>query len=375
MDQHLDADQSQNRHQRKFQIAEPAEQIGQREVQASQPEDRKHVRGKNQKRIVRQTNHGGNRIDREHEIGRLHNHEGQEQRCHRQLAVDLREKVVLHKAGMKSKEPSRQTDHPTVLEVHLVIAGEQHLDRRDQQKQAEHVSHPVETVNQLHSDADHHAPHHQRTEDSPQQHAMLIGCRDLEVSQHQRNHEDVIDAQRLFENVAHEEHDGCFPATLRQQLGGVSRVTFMRHGLGCLRVVDTETEPVGVIGQVNETREQHGQAEVNGRPDQGGSRRQGLLFTAREQAQIECQNQQHQQHKSRPNHRSSPFGKWPSDSTATMPAGPDQRGRSIAAVPSFAQRGEGMERRGNRLLVQTRFLPALLGLGIQPLVGDATPFR
>ena len=41
---------------------------------------------------------------------------------------------------------------------------------------------------------------------------MLIRAGDFEITENQRNHEDVVDAERLFQDVAHEELNGRFPA-------------------------------------------------------------------------------------------------------------------------------------------------------------------
>ena len=54
------------------------------------------------------------------------------------------------------------------------------------------------------ADADHRAAHHQRAEDAPEQHAVLVDRRHREVTEDHRDDEDVVDAERLLDDVAGE---------------------------------------------------------------------------------------------------------------------------------------------------------------------------
>ena len=49
--------------------------------------------------------------------------------------------------------------------------------------------------------------HHERAEDAPEQHPVLVLARDREGAEDQREDEDVVDAQRLLDEVAGEERD------------------------------------------------------------------------------------------------------------------------------------------------------------------------
>src|SRR5437763_619402 len=49
---------------------------------------------------------------------------------------------------------------------------------------------------------DHHAPHHKRSKNSPNQDAMLGARRDPEIIKDQDENENVIDAERVFDDVA-----------------------------------------------------------------------------------------------------------------------------------------------------------------------------
>ncbi len=78
----------------------------------------------------------------------------------------------------------------------------------EQQEGTEDVEHPVEPFDQGDAGEDEDRPHHQRAEDAPEQHPMLVARRHLEVAHDQRPHKHVVDAEALLDQVA------------RQVLGG-----------------------------------------------------------------------------------------------------------------------------------------------------------
>ena len=72
----------------------------------------------------------------------------------------------------------------------------------EHQERAEHVQDPVEPVDEGHAGEDEHQPQHQRAEDAPEQHPVLVLARHDEVAEDQRPHEDVVDAEALLDQVA-----------------------------------------------------------------------------------------------------------------------------------------------------------------------------
>ena len=91
------------------------------------------------------------------------------------------------------------------LEVGLLPGGQPHLDAGEDQERAEHVQDPVELRDQPGADQDHDGAQHERAEDAEHQHALLVLRRHREVREHQQEHEDVVDRQRLLDQVAGDE--------------------------------------------------------------------------------------------------------------------------------------------------------------------------
>ena len=101
-------------------------------------------------------------------------------------------------------EPAQQPDDRVRFRIDVVLALGGHADPGEDQERAEHVDDPVELLNQVGAGDDHRAAHHQRAENAPEQHAMLIAQRDAEEAEDQDEHEDVVDRERLFNQVAGE---------------------------------------------------------------------------------------------------------------------------------------------------------------------------
>src|SRR5207253_11224604 len=96
---------------------------------------------------------------------------------------------------------------PTVSEIFCLMFPEKHADGGDNQECAEEIKNKMKTYNQRHSKQDHDSAHDQRSEDSPHQSAMLCDRRDLEITKDQDEDEDVINAERTFDQVTGEKID------------------------------------------------------------------------------------------------------------------------------------------------------------------------
>src|SRR5260370_18811422 len=80
--------------------------------------------------------------------------------------------------------------------------SEKHSQRGDQQENAEQVENKMKPPHQRDAAQDHDSAHDQRAEDSPHQRAMLSPRRHAEISKNQYENKDVIDAQRIFDEVS-----------------------------------------------------------------------------------------------------------------------------------------------------------------------------
>src|SRR5512139_1892842 len=101
---------------------------------------------------------------------------------------------------------AREAHHGVVLDVNrLLFLLERDLDAGVNEKNAEEVEDPFETVNQGRADPDDRATHDEGTEDSPEEHTMLRGRRYAKHREDQDEYEEIVDAQRILDDVTGEE--------------------------------------------------------------------------------------------------------------------------------------------------------------------------
>src|SRR5690606_14137793 len=67
------------------------------------------------------------------------------------------------------------------------------------------VEDPVEALDEERARPDHGAPHEEGTEHAPEEDAVLVLLRDAEVAEDQDENEDVVDAERLLDQIARQE--------------------------------------------------------------------------------------------------------------------------------------------------------------------------
>jgi len=82
--------------------------------------------------------------------------------------------------------------------------AEKHSECSDQQENAEQVENKMKPLYQSDTAHDHDSAHDQGADDSPHQRSMLCHRWHAKVSKNQDKNEDVIDAQRIFDEVSSE---------------------------------------------------------------------------------------------------------------------------------------------------------------------------
>ena len=80
-----------------------------------------------------------------------------------------------------------------------------HPHSGDDQENAEEIEDEVKTGDQCDAQTDHNPAHDERADDAPHQHPMLRHGRDTKVPEDQDKNENVIDAQRVFDQIAGQE--------------------------------------------------------------------------------------------------------------------------------------------------------------------------
>ena len=126
----------------------------------------------------------------------------------------------------------------------------------------------MESLDEQRADEDHQSPHHERSKNAPEQHAMLMGGRNAQVAEDQGDDAEVIDAERFFDHISSQECRRRGPTV-------------------GLRVREVHAEPVPLVTKVDEQREQERQPDPAATPEQRFADRDRVRFAV-EHAEIEA---------------------------------------------------------------------------------------
>ena len=199
------------------------------------------------------------------------------------------EEVLAVEALRDREEPPGQADHDVPVGVGLVRLQEEHLDPGEDQEGAEDVDDPGEALDQLGADRDHGAAHQQGAHDAPEEDAVLVDRRHREEAEEHRDHEDVVDGQRLLDEVAGEVLDGGAGAVVVDGAHPLDRLGRERHHVGG----EPEPEPVVLVAGVDEA----GEGEAEGDPEGGPAERlpdRDDVGLAVEDAEVEGEEGEHE---------------------------------------------------------------------------------
>src|SRR3989304_2926048 len=90
------------------------------------------------------------------------------------------------------------------MNVHCLVL-KCHLDSGEYQECAKDVKDPVELPDERHPDEYQQSSHQQGTDDSPEEDLVLVLCRHFEIRENHQEDEEIVDAQRFFDDEAREE--------------------------------------------------------------------------------------------------------------------------------------------------------------------------
>src|SRR5690606_29940234 len=102
-------------------------------------------------------------------------------------------------------EPPEQLEQWVSFRVHLVAALDEELDPGEHQKRTEDVNHPVEALEERRAEHDENRAHDERTQDPPEQDPVLVLTRNRECREDDDEDEDIVDRQRLLDQITREE--------------------------------------------------------------------------------------------------------------------------------------------------------------------------
>ena len=199
-EEHLGPDEDQQQGQALLEVAEPVHGAGQQEVQGPQAEDGERVGREHDEQVPGHAEHGRYRVQGKHQVRCLDGHQGDKQRCEHDLPVYPGEETAAHVVTGDREDPAQPPDREVLLGAGRGL-GAEHPRPGQQDHRAEDVEDPADVLDERAAGRDEAAPHDQRAHDPQQQHPPLQPGRDRQRAQQQHEHEDVVDAERLFQQV------------------------------------------------------------------------------------------------------------------------------------------------------------------------------
>ena len=152
---------------------------------------------------------GRHAVDGEHDVGAFDHQQHQEQRRDAEPAVLADEEGVAVLAVVAAADAAatagRNASTTFFSGCTSLLGVHGQLQRRVDQQQPEQRQHPIEMADQLHAGQHERQPQHDRAQNAPEQHAVLVLQRDAEEAEDHREHEDVVHRQRPFDDVAGQE--------------------------------------------------------------------------------------------------------------------------------------------------------------------------
>ena len=200
---HLHADEGEHDRQADIEESQVAHHAGQQEVERPQAENGEDVRGVDDEHVLRDGQHRRNRVDGEHQVGRLDDEQHEEELRHHALAVFDVEKMR-RIAVADGQVLEREFINELLLGLDLVVAAFEQLDARKDEKRAKNVKEPFEVQKQLDAQEDEERPHDERAHDSPEEHAPLLVNVDLEERKDDDEDKEIVHRERFFEQVGRE---------------------------------------------------------------------------------------------------------------------------------------------------------------------------
>src|SRR5258708_13998751 len=210
---HLHTDERQLQGQATFQVVELAHHVRKHEVQRAQAQNREDVGCIDNKWVCTDRENGGNRVQGENQIRGLDHQQHQQERRGQHLPRSPHKKAITFKVGSDRNHPTHKLQHRIALWMHRLVFVEGHADARHDQESPEQVENPVEIFEQHSAKDNQDAAHDERTQNTPEQHPVLIGCRYTEVAEEQHKDEDVVNAEGLLDQIARHELQRQFRST------------------------------------------------------------------------------------------------------------------------------------------------------------------
>ena len=205
VDEELDADEREDRSDSVVQVDELVDEPAEQEVQLTQTHQREHVRGEHEERALRHAEDRRNRVEREHHIGGADGDEHDEHRGPVLLAVVEGDPELVAVVFVDDVDAFAQEADQSVLPVSVVFLAEGLPVGDDEEEDAEDEEDLDEGADDRRTGEDEDAAEDDGDDDAHHQHFLLVLPRDGEAAHDDDEHEQVVDAQGVFEQPTGEE--------------------------------------------------------------------------------------------------------------------------------------------------------------------------
>src|SRR4029078_1085206 len=88
------------------------------------------------------------------------------------------------------------------VRLEIIVVFAEHAQACVNEEHAEYVYDPMKPVHELGAGKDHYHAHKERAQYSPEQNAVLVFLRHLEIGKYQQKYKEVVDRQRQFYEIA-----------------------------------------------------------------------------------------------------------------------------------------------------------------------------
>jgi hypothetical protein len=198
---HLAADRDQQHRERGLEVVEPRDELRDEEEQRPQAEQRERVGGEDDERLGRDREDRGNRVDGEDHVDDGDREQRRAADGQRALAVLAHEQPAAGGLAPRDREAGAQLLDQLLLAV-VVVAVPEHAPARVDQQRGEAERDPGEALERGGAGDDEHAAHDERAGDAVGQQLVALGLGDPEGAEDEQEDEDVVERERLLDEVA-----------------------------------------------------------------------------------------------------------------------------------------------------------------------------
>lgn len=205
---HFQTDEQQDGNDTVFEEFEFIQHGSQHEVHGAQAQDRKYVAGENEKGVGGDGEDGRNAVEGKEDVRRLDHQQGEQEGCAQQDLPAFDQKLLTVETACDGKHFADVAQQPVVFQIDFILIFRgPHFQCGIDNECAEDVDQPGKALDQGDPGEDHDGPEDHGSQDTPEQHPVLVFGGHLEVGEDQGHDKDIVKAQGELQQIAGEVED------------------------------------------------------------------------------------------------------------------------------------------------------------------------